>query len=84
MNVYTDKYNGRTVVRITKREARRLFGEGKRIYVTPVNCSLDNPYYCFTMYCEKSDDVPDFDNWVSRYENYYCVGYSGRYAAYYV
>lgn len=78
---------GINVKRINKKTARRLFYEGKKIYLLPCNVRLNNmwiePQAIQKIDFEESETL--FDYIVNCYELYTCNYQElGRYASYYI
>ena len=71
---YSDQY-----ARIRKDVARRLFNEGKTIYLTPSNvaASDSNPWIKPCAINNRSGE--DFDSLINRYEYYNCCYELGYY-----
>ncbi len=70
------------VKRISKRTARKMFNNGKRVMFCPVNCNPLHPYYSFGVWCDKSFGE-SFDSQCTTYQFYNCNGELGRYIAFY-
>ena len=71
-------------LKIRKTMARKLFNEGKSIYLLPCKMRVNNmwqsPYEMV-----KNEEYPDFDKMVNNYEYYNCqYNETGKYTAFYI
>lgn len=69
--------------KITKTTARKLFNEGKTIYLLPCKAVIGSCWIVPTPIC-KSLDEGDFDKSVNAYEYYTCSNATGKYSHYYI
>ena len=68
-------------VRISKREARRLYAEGCDLYFCPVNLNPESPW---GLLYSPGDRSVSFDDHVHLFEVYNCTGETGKYTAFYI
>ena len=70
--------------RVQKRTAERLFlQEGKRIYIIPHKCRIDN-MWILPFEITKVHTLEGFRHVVSAYEYYNCNSELGKYVSYYI
>ena len=82
--VFTSRTTGKTIKRVTKSEARRLFNQGIDIQIIPCKCNPTSLYYTGIWYNSAATDA-DFDTLVRNFEVYNCnYNETGKYAAFYV
>lgn len=83
MNMYAnEKIDGQKVLRLSKMRARKLFNEGRIIFIIPNKCRLDN-MWVRPMRIQKSEEV-SFDTLVNSAIFYNCCSELGYYLRYYV
>lgn len=68
--------------KINKQKARRLYGEGKTIFLLPCKVRFDNLW--IVPFPINKKDGSWFDRRVDYYEYYNCCNELGYYAAYYI
>jgi hypothetical protein len=71
-----------TLEQISKPQARKLFNEGKEIYVSPCNMKVFNSWGTLSS-VTKDNDVTDFDTFCNSYEYYNCNNEAGKYASFF-
>ena len=69
-------------IKINKTTARKVFNAGKRVFVLPCKCKVENLWGIGSL-MEKSETIPDFDEFINRYETYNCNNELGKRCAYY-
>lgn len=80
----------RELKRINKKKARRLYNEGKTIYITRCKVSVFSELFPpFILekknyHSEYPELIPTFDNIINEFEYYNCCPELGYYAAYYI
>ncbi len=72
-----------TFRRITKHVARKRFEQDLPIRVCPVKLCPGGAWR-LDMLLQKSDDTPDFDNFLSYFVSYNCSYETGYYPAFYI
>lgn len=76
--------------KINKRKARKLYEDGKTIFITPCKVSVCSmlilPFIANKKECEKQygKNATSFDALVNSFEYYNCCYELGYYAAYYI
>jgi hypothetical protein len=75
---------GKTVERVSKRKAERLFLAGATIYVISCNMKFDNFWQCPCPLQKDSTYTESFSLLVDDYEYYNCDSERGYYAKFYV
>lgn len=78
-NLDTGKYT-----RIRKNVARKLFNEGRIIYLTPSNIVATDSGPWIKPYPINNRSGEDFDNFVNRYEYYNCNYELGYYTNFWI
>ena len=82
MREMTYRENGKTYIRINKRQARKVYDAGKLILVNLYNMN-PNGFWGRPMHIYK-ERGNDFDKFVNTFEYYNCAySETGRYAAFY-
>lgn len=76
---YSDQY-----ARIRKDVARRLFKEGKTIYLTPSNIAASDSNLWIKPYAINNESGKNFDDIVNTYEYYNCNHELGYYTNYWI
>ena len=94
MTRHTFNYDGNTYIRVSRRQAKRQYMQGKTIVMTPCNLIPFSPWaYEFYLrkvdrkeYCSTDSEYSeDFDSYVNSFEYYNCNhNETGRYASFYV
>lgn len=80
---FKSRTTGKTIKRISKSEARKLFNQGIDIQIVPCKCNPTSLYYTGLWYNEKALET-DFDTLVRNFEIYNCNdNETGKYAAFY-
>lgn len=76
----------KTLVRIGKKQARKLYNTGKTVYLAACNANLKSRWiHPFMINSTNVDcDGQSFDSVVNAFEYYNCNSELGKYAAYYV
>ena len=77
--IVTKKYT-----RVRKDMARRLFNEGKTIYLTPSNVVANDSNFGFRPYPIVSRNEENFDNIINRFEYYNCNYKMGYYTIFWI
>lgn len=72
----------KTYKRIRKDVARKLFQEGRTVYLTPSNVSADDTNLWIKPYPINNRDEKDFDVKVNQFEYYNCNSELGYYACF--
>jgi len=78
------------IVKINKSEARKLFNQGKNIYILPCKVVLKNPWVQPMKVNNKNNEdskiytTQTFDQIVNNFEYYNTGSQLGYYAAYYI
>lgn len=78
-NLDTEKY-----IRIRKDVARRLFNEGRMIYLTPSNITASDSSPWIKPYAINNRSGKTFDDLVNRYEYYNCNWELGYYTNFWI
>ena len=76
---YSDQYT-----RIRKDVARRLFSEGKTVYLTPSNVAASDHNLWIKPYAINNRGGEDFDVIVNRFEYYNCCYELGYYSMFWI
>lgn len=76
---YSDQY-----ARIRKDLARRLFNEGKTIYLTPSNVAASDSNPWIKPYTINNRSEKNFDNIVNNFEHYNCNHQLGYYTNFWI
>ena len=79
-------YNFKGFKRINKKEARKLYNEGRKVFFIPCNLRPDTNFWGIGIWESKDDwgQYKTFDILVYWYSIYNCDNYQGRYPAYYI
>lgn len=75
-----NEFQNDTVIKVSKATARKLFREGKKVYVLPCKVRYDNQWIK-PFLLQKTNT---FDRIVSEYEYHNCNAELGYYCSYYV
>jgi len=78
-NLDTGKYT-----RVRKDVARRLYGEGKTIYLTPSNVVASDSNFWVKSYPISNKDEKNFDNIIDEFECYNCNYELGYYTNFWI
>ena len=78
-NLDTGKYR-----RVRKDVARRLYGEGKTIYLTPSNVVASDSNFWVKPYPISNKDEKNFDNIIDEFEYYNCNYELGYYTNFWI
>ena len=70
--------------RVRKDVARRLYGEGKTIYLTPSNIAASDSNFWIKPYPIISRDEKNFDNIIGEFEYYNCNYELGYYTNFWI
>lgn len=70
--------------RINKRQARRLYDEGKTIYLLACNCMIGPMWGQGISVKKENDPERTFDQHVNEFESYNCNYERGYYSHYYM
>ena len=76
---YSNQY-----ARIRKDVARRLFNEGKTVYLTPSNIAASDHNLWIKPYAINNRSKEDFDSLINRYEYYNCNYELGYYTNFWI
>ncbi len=79
MLAYSDQYT-----RIRKDVARRLFNEGRTIYLTPSNVAVSDSNMWIKPYAIKNRSEKSFDDAVNAFEYYNCNYELGYYTNFWI
>lgn len=76
----------KTVKRVNKKVARRLYEAGEEVFFIPCNLRPEPNFWGIGIWEHKDlwGQYKDFDTLVSYYESYNCDNYQGRYTAFYI
>ena len=69
------------LVRVDKREARKLFNKGVNVFLWACKANIFSPW---NAYCYSNNTECEFDTFVNAFEYYNCNSQIGKYAKYYV
>ena len=70
--------------RVRKDVARRLYNEGKTIYLTPSNVAASDSNFWIKPYAIKNGSERNFDDYVNAYEYYNCGYELGYYTNFWI
>ena len=76
---YSDHYT-----RVRKDVARRLYKEGRTIYLTPSNIAASDSNFWVTPYPISNRDEKNFDDVVNEFEYYNCNSELGYYTNFWI
>lgn len=79
-----NKYETKTLKRISKRAARRVYDNGGELTIIACKLSPENIYYNFGITTNKTMYGATFEQLVNAYEFYNCNYEYGYYAAFYI
>lgn len=79
-----NKYETKTLKRISKRAARRIYDNGGELTIIACKLSPENTFYNFGITTNKTRCDATFDQFVNAYEFYNCNYECGYYAAFYI
>ena len=81
---FTSITTGKTLKRISKSEARKLYNNGIDISIVPCNMRPNSMWYSGIWYNGNISDI-NFDTLVRDFEIYNCIdSETGKYAAFYI
>lgn len=75
--------DGVTYCRISKTEARKIYNQGRNVYLCPVHMRLDSPWNGLPYINNKEDMRATFNDRICQYEIYNCDGERGQYLKYF-
>lgn len=73
-----------SMLQVTKTQAKKLFEQGKTIYLHPCKMRFDNVWQSPIPISDSTWDSWDFDKYVSNFEVYNCDGERGKYAHFFI
>lgn len=76
-----------SVLQVTKTQAKKLFEQGKTIYLHPSNMKFDNIWHSplpFSIDRLKNEFGWDFEKYVHNFEVFNCDGGWGKYAHFFI
>lgn len=79
-----NKYETKTLKRISKRAARRVYDNGGELTIIACKLSPENTFYNSGTTTNKTRCDATFDQFVNAYEFYNCNCECGYYAAFYI
>lgn len=75
--------DGVTYCRINKTEARKIYNQGRNVYLCPVHMRLDSPWMGIPYINNKKDMRATFNDRICQYEIYNCDSERGQYLKYF-